>query len=222
MTKFIPVENRLRHQGVRLIAGIDEAGRGPLAGPVVSAAVILKPGAQLSGLNDSKKLTPLERERLFPLIIENALDFAITFVPHQVIDRINILNAVRLANQLCVKNLRHHPDMVLIDGRDRQILNVPYQTIIKGDSKIRSIAAASILAKVSRDYLMRYYAREFSLYGFERHMGYGTRQHRQNIKKFGLCPIHRKSYSMGTEKLAEKSAAPGKYFTKTTKALSKS
>lgn len=185
----------MKKTGINFVAGIDEAGRGPLAGPVVSAAVILKDGAVLPGLDDSKKLSAPERERLFGLILENALDYAITAISHITIDEINILNAVRLANKLCVEHLKQKPDMILIDGKDKQTLDIQHRTIIKGDSKVRCIAAASILAKVTRDRIMYRYAKEYKKYGFENHVGYGTREHKVNIFKFGPCPIHRKSYN---------------------------
>ncbi len=195
MPRFIPIEAQLYKEGFVLVAGIDEAGRGPMAGPVVSAAVILKKGARLPGLNDSKKLTSRKREELFEKIVANSLDFTISIVSPQTIDDINILESVKLANYLCIQDLEFKPNIAVIDGRDKQILEIPFKTIIKGDQKVRSIAAASILAKVTRDKLMTYYAKKYLEYGFERHMGYGTREHRANMIKFGLCEIHRKSYS---------------------------
>ncbi len=198
MPQFFPLESKLRKKGYFFIAGIDEAGRGPLAGPVVSAAVILKKGAILKGLDDSKKLSHKKREELYPQIIKNCVDYSISIVPHQVIDEINILNAVRLANHLCIKNLKTKADIAIIDGRDKQIIEIPFQTIIKGDSRIKSIAAASILAKVTRDRLMLKYALQYPSYGFEKHMGYGTRIHRANIKVHGQCEIHRKSFKLKT------------------------
>lgn len=196
MARFIPLESRLRREGVSLIAGIDEAGRGPLAGPVVSAAVILKPNTRIPGLADSKLLSAKKREELFPQIIEKALDYSISIVSHIVIDDVNILNAVRFANHLCVKHLKHKPDIVLIDGRDKQIIDIPFQTIIKGDMKIRTIAAASILAKVARDRIMKEYDKQFPKYKFGQHMGYGTKMHRDLVKKYGFCEIHRRSYNI--------------------------
>lgn len=197
MLKASLIESRLRKAGFRCIAGIDEVGRGSLAGPVVCAAVILKNRAKLPGLDDSKKLSPQKREKLFDLILKNALDYAVTLIPHQTIDKFNISNAIRMANDLCVRALKRKPDIVLIDGCDRQILDIQFQTIIKGDTKVRTIAAASILAKVVRDKVMRYYSTkygEYGKYGFEKHVGYGTREHRSNIAKYGYCDIHRKSY----------------------------
>lgn len=195
MFHFIPLEAQLKKSGLVLIAGIDEAGRGPLAGPVVSAAVILKENAKLPNLNDSKKLTPHVREKLFGMILKSAIDYSITIVPHATIDEMNILNATIFANYLCVRHLRVKPDIALLDGRDKQIIVEKHQNIIKGDEKIRVIAAASILAKVVRDRLMTHYAGIYKNYGFEKHMGYLTRLHRSNISKYGLCEIHRKSYT---------------------------
>ncbi len=178
-----------------IIAGVDEAGRGPLAGPVVSAAVILKAGTKLPGLADSKKLKPSARTKLFDLIIKRALDFSITIVSHLDIDRLNISHATRWANFFCIESLRIKPDLVLIDGNDKQILNTPFKTVIGGDGKIRQIMAASILAKVTRDKIMEHYSREFPNYGFEKHMGYGTRLHRTLLESHGPCEIHRNSYN---------------------------
>lgn len=196
MAKFLPIEQQLSKQGFSFIAGIDEAGRGPLAGPVVSAAVILKKTAELPGLNDSKQLSHKKRCELFELVIENCLDFAISFVPSEIVDEINILQATIFANHLCIKNLKTQPDIAVIDGRDKQILEIPFLPIISGDQKVKSIAAASILAKVARDHLMTQYDKIYPEYGFSQHMGYGTRLHRANILKFGLCEIHRKSYKI--------------------------
>lgn len=198
MAKFINLESSLQKSGFKFVVGIDEAGRGPLAGPVVSASVILKKNAKIPGLNDSKKLTAQKREKLFALIIENSLDYSISFVSHLLIDQINILNASIYAHRLCVQNLKIRPDIALIDGCDRQMLDIPFRCIIKGDSKIRSIAAASILAKVARDRLMKFYHQQFAHYQFDQHMGYGTRLHRQLIKLHGTCEIHRKSYNLST------------------------
>lgn len=196
MFKPLPVEHQLKKAGFKCIAGIDEVGRGPLAGPVVSAAVILKPNAKIPGLNDSKKLSKSQREKLFDVILDNALDYAITAVSHLTIDKVNILNATRIANDICVRSLKLKPDIVVIDGRDKQFMKTPFITIIKGDAKVRSIAAASVLAKVVRDKIMLHYAKKHPSYGFEKHVGYGTRQHRSNIAKFGYCEIHRRSYML--------------------------
>jgi ribonuclease HII len=191
----IQIESDLYRNGFSLIAGIDEVGRGPLAGPVVSAAVILKKNARIPGLKDSKQLTKAQREALFPVIMKNALDYAIAIVSHKTIDKINIANAIRLANKMCIDHLKKKPEMVLIDGRDKQILDIPYKTIIKGDTKVKCISAASVLAKVLRDKLMERYAKEFPVYNFGKHVGYGTREHRKLIGKYGPCEIHRISYN---------------------------
>lgn len=194
--RFIPLESSFKKQGFHLIAGIDEVGRGPLAGPVVSAAVILRDKAKLPGLTDSKMLSKTARERLFPCIIEQCLDFSVSIVSHLTIDRINILQSIRLANHLCIENLKTRPDIAVIDGRDKQILEIPFLTIIKGDLMVKSIAAASVLAKVIRDRIMDHYSLEYPEYGFNSHMGYGTRQHRANIFKHGKSPIHRQSFTI--------------------------
>ena len=195
MTPFFPLEAKLRKQGFQFIAGIDEAGRGPLAGPVVSAAVILKENCRLPGLKDSKLLTHKQRHRLFHQILKNAQDYAITAVSHVLVDEFNILRATIFAHDLCLSGLNIKPDLALIDGRDKQIIDIPFYNIIKGDRRIRSIAAASVLAKVMRDKIMTKYSEEFPNYGFSIHMGYGTRKHRINILKFGRCEIHRKSFT---------------------------
>jgi ribonuclease HII len=158
--------------------------------------VILKEKTRLPGLNDSKKLSASKREELFDLITKQALDYSISIVSHITIDEINILEATKLANFHCVENLELRPDIILIDGRDKQIIAEPHQCVIKGDSKVRCIAAASILAKVTRDRIMDYYAEKFPNYEFQSHMGYGTRQHRDLIHKHGHCEIHRKSFKI--------------------------
>lgn len=195
MAKFLEVESELKKAGFSLIAGIDEAGRGPLAGPLVCAAVILEENCELPDLDDSKKVPPAKREILFTQIIKKAVDYSITFISHKTIDEINILESVKLANKLCIENLTIKPEIALLDGKDGQILDIPYRTIIKGDSRVKSIAAASILAKVTRDYLMQYYSNDFYEYGFEQHKGYATRTHRSNIAKHGICEIHRKTFT---------------------------
>lgn len=193
--RFIRIESDLHANGFSFIAGIDEVGRGPLAGPVVSAAVILKKNAKIPGLKDSKQLTKAQRSALFPIIMKNALDYAVAIVSHKTIDKINIVNAIKLANRMCIDHLKIRPEIALIDGRDKQILDIPYKTIIKGDTKVKCIAAASVLAKVLRDKLMEYYAKEFPVYRFEKHVGYGTREHRAIIGRYGPCEIHRTSYN---------------------------
>ncbi len=194
MAYFPPIESRLKRMGYSLIAGIDEAGRGPLAGPVVSASVILKEDINTEEIKDSKKLSKKKRLELFNFILENCIDYSISIVSHTEIDKINILNSVRVANMLCIKSLKQKPDIILIDGRDKQFITHPFYCMIKGESKSVSIAAASILAKVTRDLLMDYFAKEFPEYKFEKHMGYGTRLHKNLIKKYGRCEIHRKTF----------------------------
>ena len=197
MGSFVPLESYFKKQGFLYVAGVDEAGRGPLAGPVVSAAVILKKGARLPGLTDSKKLSEKKRLQLFEKITTTAaLDYSITAVSHKLIDEQNILNATRHANDICIRNLQIKPDLVLLDGRDKQFIDLPFKTIVKGDLLVRSIAAASVLAKVTRDEIMKEYAREFPSYNFEKHKGYPTRQHRDAIRQSGVCEIHRKSFTL--------------------------
>jgi ribonuclease HII len=179
---------------VKIIAGVDEAGRGPLAGPVVAAAVIFDPGVRLKGVNDSKLLSEREREKLFDRILSKASAYSFTAVDESVIDDINILNATLLAMKQAVDNLRIKPDLVLVDGNRKFESNFTLIPIIKGDSKSFSIAAASILAKVTRDRLMKSLAKDFPQYFWERNKGYPTRQHREVIKQVGPSPIHRKTF----------------------------
>lgn len=188
-------ESELRTAGFLHIAGVDEVGRGPLAGPVVAAAVILAPDEKrLTGLNDSKKLSARQREAQFKLIQDHALDYSLGVVSHQVIDRINILQATYLAMWRALKGLRT-VDAALIDGNRRVPFFDKSQTpVVKGDQHSLSIAAASVLAKVFRDRLMDAFAQHFPGYGFERHSGYPTKAHREAVLSKGLCPIHRRSF----------------------------
>lgn len=188
-------ENQLRERGYRWIAGIDEAGRGPLAGPVTAAVVVLPAQCSLPGLNDSKKLTEKQRERLYDQIVGQALAYAVGWADAGEIDQQNILNATFLAMARAVANLGLRPDYLLIDGNlCRGFENFEKETIVGGDASCASIAAASILAKVSRDRLMRQYDVQYPQYGFARHKGYGTAQHRQAIVQYGPCPLHRRSF----------------------------
>ena len=187
-------EKEAAKQGCRDIAGIDEAGRGPLAGPVVSAAVILPATFKNSDVTDSKKLTPKKRERLYEVIYTQAVSVGIGIVDPIEIDRINILQASLLAMVIAVKNLDPQPDFLLIDGTFRIALNMPQQPIPKGDALSISIAAASIVAKVSRDRLMEKYHHYYPQFNFPKHKGYPTRFHKEAIRKFGCSPIHRKSF----------------------------
>jgi ribonuclease HII len=189
-------EAALRSIGFLGVCGVDEAGRGPLAGPVTAAAVILRPGADIAGINDSKKLTPAKRDALFEAITRNAADFGIAVVDAPDIDRINILRASLLAMKTAVRSLsRRAPDFLLIDGRNTIDSPMPQMALIKGDSRSVSVAAASILAKVARDRIMAQYDEQFPGYGFARHKGYGTAAHLQALERFGPCPIHRKSFA---------------------------
>lgn len=187
-------EKRLIQQGFRRIAGVDEAGRGPLAGPVTAAAVILPPGLEIEGLDDSKKLTEKKRETLFDIICEQAMAYSICSVSNEQIDRINILEATMQAMCAALDSLSITPDYVLIDGNRIKGVTIPHETIVKGDALSASIAAASILAKVSRDRFMCQQAQIYPEYHFEKHKAYGTREHLELIAKFGPSPIHRKTF----------------------------
>ncbi len=188
------IENELYMQGFLNVAGVDEAGRGPLAGPVCAAAVILPPDAVIEGINDSKKLSAKKRDMLFDVIKEVALSYSVEFVYPDVIDSINIKKATSLAMHNAVKNLETAADFVIIDGNDNIPYDIPYRYVIKGDAKSQSIAAASILAKVSRDRLMEKLDEEYPQYGFAKHKGYGTKAHIEAIQKYGVSEVHRKSF----------------------------
>ncbi len=177
-----------------LICGVDEAGRGPLAGDVFAAAVIFAPDTVIEGINDSKKLSEKKREALFDEIIEKALFYSIQIATVEEIEQINILNSAMLAMKRAVESLGTTPDLVLVDGNKKPDLNIEAQTVIKGDAKSQSIAAASILAKVSRDRYMLQMAEKYPQYQFEKHKGYGTKLHYQMIDRFGESPIHRPSF----------------------------
>lgn len=191
---MLEIEKNLHNKGYRFVAGVDEAGRGPLAGPVCAAAVILPDDVVIDGINDSKKLTEKKREQLFDVICEKAIAYSVEFASPDVIDEINIRQATSLAMHNAVKNLDVCADFVIVDGNDRIPFDVPFEYIIKGDAKAQAIAAASILAKVSRDRLMVELDREYPQYGFAKHKGYGTKAHCEAIQKFGVLPIHRKSF----------------------------
>ena len=188
-------------KGYRLIAGVDEAGRGPLAGPVVAAAVVLPADAILQGLGDSKKLSPTRREELFPKIQTQAVVYGVAVVNPEVIDKINILQAALLAMQQAVEQLQPVPDLLLIDGNQKTASSIEQWAIVKGDSKSLSIAAASVLAKVTRDHIMQDYHQLYPQYEFARHKGYGTKLHRDLIAEHGPCPIHRSTFKGVTEYL---------------------
>jgi ribonuclease HII len=191
---MLEYETTARTKGYHAIAGVDEAGRGPLAGPVVAAAVILAPDSQFKGLDDSKKLSPKTREKFFLIIKEEALSYGIGVVGVEEIDKINILQASLLAMKHAVEDLFDKPNLLLIDGNQRIDTEIKQWTIVKGDSLSQSIAAASVLAKVTRDKLMEKYHEQFPLYEFNKHKGYGTRLHRDLIRKHGPCPIHRRTF----------------------------
>lgn len=189
------IENQYLQNGCRVICGIDEAGRGPLAGPVCAAAVILRPDTEIEGLNDSKKLTEKKRELLFPIIKEKAAAYGIGFASEQEIDEINILNATFLAMKRAAEQLSVQPDLFLVDGNQKpRIGDVPEVTVVKGDAKSMSIAAASVLAKVSRDHYMLEMAEKYPQYDFEKHKGYGTKLHYEKIAEYGISPIHRRTF----------------------------
>lgn len=187
-------ENEQYQQGFKVVCGIDEAGRGPLAGPVYAAAVILKKGQTIEGVNDSKKLSEKKREALYNKIIDECLAYAIGVADEKEIDEINILQATFLAMKRAVDGLSIKPDCALVDGNQIPPLDCSVSTIIKGDSKSESIAAASILAKVARDRYMLEMAQKYPQYCFEKHKGYGTKLHYEMIEKYGICDIHRKSF----------------------------
>ena len=188
------IEDGFYAQGVKVICGVDEAGRGPLAGPVCAAAVILPEHLELPGLTDSKKLTDKKRRELYPVIKEQAIAYGIGFASEQEIDEINILQATFLAMELALEQLSVKPDLVLIDGNREKDFGIPVKTVVKGDSLSLNIAAASVLAKVTRDDLMMEKAKEFPQYGFDIHKGYGTKAHYAALTEHGPAPIHRMSF----------------------------
>ncbi|MBP3436598.1 MAG: ribonuclease HII [Clostridia bacterium] len=188
------IEEALANEGYTAICGVDEAGRGPLSGPVVAAACILPLGVVIKGLDDSKKLTPKKREALFEEITEVALSYSIASASVKEIDQMNILNATMLAMRRAIEGLSQKADFALIDGNTARDFSLPCQTVIKGDSLSYSIAAASILAKVTRDRLCLEDDKAYPLYEFAKHKGYGTARHMALIREHGPCPIHRRSF----------------------------
>lgn len=188
------IEQSCFNRGLQLVCGVDEAGRGPLAGPVCAAAVILPAHIDIPGLNDSKKLSDKRRRELFPLIKECAVAYGIGFADHAEIDEINILQATFLAMERAIKALNIKPDLALIDGNREKDFGIPVKTVVHGDSLSASIAAASILAKVTRDDWMLEMAEKYPQYGFEVHKGYGTKAHYEALKNYGPCPIHRMTF----------------------------
>lgn len=188
------IEQSWFDKGYKVICGVDEAGRGPLAGPVCAAAVVLPPNVQIPGLNDSKKLSDKKRRELFPIIKEQSIAYAIAFADHKLIDEINILQATFYAMEQAITQLPVKPDLALIDGNRERDFGVPVQTVVHGDSLSASIAAASVLAKVTRDDLMLEMAQAYPQYGFEIHKGYGTKAHYEALAQNGPCPIHRMTF----------------------------
>ena len=188
------IEEEVYAEGYTVICGVDEAGRGPLAGPVCAAAVILPRSHQIPGLNDSKKLTDKKRRELFPLIKEQAIAYGIGMASHEEIDEINILQATYLAMERAIAQLEGKADMALIDGNRAKDFGMAVRTVVKGDSLSANIAAASVLAKVTRDDLMVEMAKEFPGYGFEVHKGYGTKAHYEALRNMGPCAIHRMTF----------------------------
>lgn len=187
-------ENKHFDEGFRFICGVDEAGRGPLAGPVCAAAVILPLNIEISGLNDSKKLTDKKRRELFPVICENAVAYAIAFADHKEIDEINILQATYLAMERAINQLPVKADFALIDGNRAKDFGIPVETVVGGDGRSASIAAASVLAKVTRDDYMLQMSETYPGYGFDIHKGYGTKAHYAALAEHGPCPIHRMTF----------------------------
>jgi ribonuclease HII len=189
------IEQGIYNEGKELICGIDEAGRGPLAGPVVVAAVIMPKDSMIEGVNDSKKVSEKKREILYEKIIDEAISYGVGIIDQKEIDRINILNATKEGLTMAVQELNSKPDLIIVDALNKiDTLGIPYKSIIKGDAKCYSIAAASIIAKVTRDRIMRQWDEVYPQYGFSKHKGYGTSEHIKAIKEYGLCPLHRLSF----------------------------
>ena len=194
MTDLWKLENEIYDSGVSLICGVDEAGRGPLAGPVCAAAVILPRNIEVVGLNDSKKLSEKSREKLYDEICEKAMSFGIAFASVEEIEELNILNAAMLAMNRAIAQLEPQPELALIDGNRSSAIEINSRCVIKGDAKCADIAAASILAKVTRDRYMLEMAEKYPEYHFERHKGYGTKLHYEALREYGPCGIHRQTF----------------------------
>lgn len=190
------IEKELHNNGMKYICGIDEAGRGPLAGPVVVASVIMPEDSMIEGVNDSKKVSEKKREKLYDEITKNAISWSVAIIDHKKIDEENILNATKEGLTNCIQSLETKPNIIIVDALEKiNTCGIPYQSIIKGDAKCYSIAAASIIAKVTRDRIMRQWDEVYPQYGFAKHKGYGTTAHISAIKEYGLCPIHRRSFT---------------------------
>ena len=196
LTKLKELENSIyENEKINYICGIDEAGRGPLAGPVVVASAIMPRNSMIEGVNDSKKVSEKKRERLYEEITSSAIAWGVGIIDQNEIDNINILNATKKGLTDAIKELEIKPDLILVDALTKiDTLGIPYRSIIKGDAKCYSISAASIIAKVTRDRIMRQWDELYPMYGFEKHKGYGTKMHIEAIKEYGICPLHRKSF----------------------------
>ena len=196
LNKLKEIELGFHKQGYKYICGIDEAGRGPLAGPVVVASAIMSEDSMIEGVNDSKKVSEKKRELLYDKILEEAISYSVSIISEKEIDKINILNATKEGLTQSIANLKVRPDLILVDALDKiDTLGIPFKPIIKGDAKVYSISCASIIAKVTRDRIMRELDEIYPLYGFAGHKGYGTAKHIEAIKQFGLCDIHRRSFT---------------------------
>lgn len=190
------IENELYNtKNLEYICGIDEAGRGPLAGPVVVAACIMPKDSMIEGVNDSKKVSEKKREALYEIITKEAISYGVGIIDHKEIDRINILNATKEGLTMAVKELNPKPNLIIVDALTKiDTMGIPYESIIKGDAKCYSISCASIIAKVTRDRIMRQWDEVFPQYGFSKHKGYGTAEHIKALKEYGPSPIHRKTF----------------------------
>ena len=195
LTNLKSIEKELYHKGVERICGIDEAGRGPLAGPVVVAGVIMPQDSMIEGVNDSKKVSEKKREKLYDSILQEAISYSVAIIGQDIIDEINILNATKQGVTKVIEELDQKPNLILVDALTHiDTKGIPYDSIIKGDAKCYNIAAASIIAKVTRDRIMRQWDEIYPQYGFFNHKGYGTAKHIQALKQYGPCPIHRKTF----------------------------
>lgn len=195
LIKLKEMEKEFFDKGVKYIAGIDEAGRGPLAGPVVVGSVILAPNSMIEGVNDSKKISESKREKLYEIITKEAISYGVGIVYQDEIDEINILQATKKAVNLAIKQMKIKPNIIMVDALTGiDTLGIPYKSIIKGDAKCYSIAAASIIAKVTRDRIMREWDKIYPEYGFSSHKGYGTAKHIAALKEYGPCQLHRRSF----------------------------
>lgn len=204
LSKLKQIEENVYDEGFKYICGIDEAGRGPLAGPVVVASVIMPKDSMIEGVNDSKKISETKREKLYDLITQEAISYGVGIINQEEIDEINILNATKKGLTNSIIELKTKPDIILVDAlRDIDTLGIPYRSVIKGDAKIYSIACASIIAKVTRDRIMKEWDKIYPQYGLASHKGYGTAKHIAAIKEYGLCPLHRRSFTKNLFKWKE-------------------